>query len=153
MMRTRGTNGGEGGFTLIEVLVAFSILLVGMTGIIAMFGTGLKMERRGRNAFDAALVLDELRPRVRRELDRKVSQGAQGDIRLESREVPGYPGLSYSVRAMPAPGETAGRAWLVDIRVAPTGTAEEDAFSFGWLPYRLAPTFEELVRRSMEDGR
>jgi prepilin-type N-terminal cleavage/methylation domain-containing protein len=141
----------QAGFTLVEVLVAFTILLVGMTGIIAMFGTGLKMERQGRDAYESALSIDELRPLVRDELLARVAKGASGEIRIEERELPGRPELRYRVRAVPIPEREARDGWLVEIRVAPPGTPEEDAYSFGWLPWQLRDTYDELVRKSLED--
>lgn len=143
----------EAGFTLIEVLVAFTILLVGMTGIIAMFGTGLKMERRGRDAYESALMMDELKPAIRRELRDRVKKGASGEIRIEEREVPGQPELRYRVHAVPIPEAKDAGGWLVEIRVAPPGTDEEDAYSFGWLPWHLGPEYDELVRKTLEDAK
>ena len=143
----------QSGFTLVEVLVAFSILLIGMTAIIAMFATGLKLERKGRAAFDAAVVLDELRPAIRAELANLEATGAASDFAVENREVPGYAGLYYSVQARPISGATAESAWLVEIRVAPAGTPPQDAFSFGWLPFRVQTPHATRVRQSLEDAR
>lgn len=151
-MMTRNSR-ADAGFTLVEILVAFTILLVGMTGIIAMFGTGLKMERRGRDAYESALLIDELRSEVRKELRARVKAGAAGEIRIEEREVPGQPELRYRVRAVPIPEAKEAGGWLVEIRVAPPGTDEEDAYSFGWLPWQLGPEYDELVRKTLEDAK
>jgi general secretion pathway protein I len=51
---------GEGGFTLIEVLVALAILGVSLAAIYEAFGTGLRNERQTR-LYEDALALAEAR--------------------------------------------------------------------------------------------
>jgi len=142
----------QGGFTLIEILVAFSLLLVGMTGIITMFATGMRLERAGSVAFDGAVVLDELQPQIIEKLRKMRAQdGGAGELSIARTDVPGQPGLTYTARAVPFPGDEDGHGYLVNVFVMPAGVTEEDAFSLGWLPVRLQPRFEELVRKAEEE--
>ncbi|MEE9392880.1 MAG: prepilin-type N-terminal cleavage/methylation domain-containing protein [Planctomycetota bacterium] len=143
----------QAGFTLIEILVAFSLLLVGMAGIISMFAAGMRLERAGSLAFDGAVILDELSPEIIEDfrLQRAANKAGGVELRIERSEVKGHPGMTYSARAIPFPDDEEGHGYLVNVFVMPAGVAEEDAFSQGWLPVRLRPRFEELVRKAQEE--
>ncbi len=136
------------GFTLVELLVAFSILLVGMTGIVGLFSAGLNLARDAEVELDAAAAQAELHGAVRERLMALTRDGADGEIHLEREPVPGREGLEYTVDALPYPGEEGGRGWLVRIRVIPRGVSEEEGYDWGYLPMSLRPSFEDLVRKS-----
>ncbi len=136
------------GFTLVELLVAFSILLVGMTGIVGLFSAGLNLARDAEVELDAAAAQAELQDLVRERLRALTRDGGDGEIHLEREPVPGREGLEYAVDAMPYPGEVGKPGWLVRIRVIPRGAAEDEGYDWGYLPMSLRPSFEELVRKS-----
>ena len=47
------------GFSLIEILVATSLLVIGMTGVLALFTTALTLESEAEQRTDVALALPE----------------------------------------------------------------------------------------------
>lgn len=136
------------GFTLVELLVAFSIMLVGMTGIIAMLSAGLSMERRSTLVVEANLTLEELLPHVRSELTLQAREGGGAPLSIARTPVPGRTDLEYAVVAEPMPDSVDGSEYLMKLTVWATGALDEDGFSYGYLPFRIAPTYEELVRKS-----
>lgn len=144
----------DAGFTLVELLVAFSILLVGMTGIITMFATGLSLEREATLSFEATTVLEDLRPEVIERMRLEVTGGRQGQgMTLQRRPVEGYPGLQYEVRAIQAPEDPWDRVWLVEIVVLAPTTSGFREFSNGMLPVVLEPTYEERIKEALsKDG-
>lgn len=135
----------QAGFTLVEILVAFALLLVGMTGIISMFSAGLRLERAGTRAFDGALLLDEITPAVREEIRARAAGASGEEIVIGRTPVPDRPGLSYDAAARPIEDSLDGRGYLVRVRVFSAGADEDDASSFGWLPMELEPSFDELT--------
>ena len=138
----------ERGFTLVELLVAFSIMLVGMTGIIAMFSAGLSLERRSTLMVEANLSLEELLPHVRRELALQAKEGGGGALAIARTQVPGRNDLEYAAEAEPMPGSLDGSEYLMKLTVWATGAADDDGFSYGHLPFRIVATYEQLVRQS-----
>ncbi|MCA9321177.1 MAG: prepilin-type N-terminal cleavage/methylation domain-containing protein [Planctomycetes bacterium] len=138
----------QSGFTLVELLVAFSILLVGMTGIIAMFSAGLSLEREATLEFEAEAAIDELAPIVRSRLLALVAQGESGNVELPLEPVPGRPGLDYEVSALAMSDLGARGGYLVRVRIIPRGRGADDAIDHGFLPMRLGREFEDLVRES-----
>lgn len=144
---TRGLRDNSG-FTLVELLVAFSIMLVGMTGIIAMLSAGLAMERRSTLVIEANLALEELLPRVRAELALQTNEGGGASLAIARTQVPGRNDLEYAVEAEPMPNSSDGTEYLMKLTVWATGAVDEDGFSYGYLPFRIARTYEELVRES-----
>lgn len=137
------------GFTLIEVLVATSLLVVGMTGVLALFGAALALESEAEERTDVALAL----PEALREIDavlgaavyggkatgaaagnRKAALG--GEFPLESA------GGAYVCRwsAEAAPGAEDGRAVFVKVEiVVGAGTGDEKVYDFGRLPAAPEP--------------
>lgn len=79
----------EGGFTLLEVLVAFAVLAVAMTAILQAFGGGLDATRRSEAAGEALAAARSLLDRV-------------------GTELPIVPGLRSG-------GSAAGPSWSVEI--------------------------------------
>ena len=134
------------GFTLVELLVAFSLLLVGMTGIIALFAAGLRLERQGTLEYEGAVLLDELRPRVRQALLEQLKAGDAESLGIERTAVPSQPGLFYQADAVRMPDDPLGHGWLVTIKVFARQTAGEREYSLGLMPMRLGPEYDELVR-------
>lgn len=136
------------GFTLVELLVAFSIMLVGMTGIIAMLSAGLSLERQSTLVVEANLTLDELLPLVKRELALQVSEDGGQSLAIARTQVPGRSDLDYAVDAEPMPDSPDGTEYLMRLTVWAKGAADDDGFTYGYLPFRISTTYEELVRKS-----
>lgn len=134
------------GFTLVEVLVAFSILVVGIAGIITAFSAGLSLEQEGQSTFDGHYLLEELRPSVREELLKLAESGRTGDLKLARRPVPGFANLSYEVVAVPMPDDAMGQGYLVKIDIVTPRPTGERRTSLEYVPMILAPRADRLVR-------
>lgn len=141
----------QSGFTIIELIIAFTILLVGMTGIITMFSAGLNLERAGSLRADTALILDELQPVVHRRLHAQLLEGEDEALSLIREPVPGFPSLDYDARCVPMPNDELGRGFLVTITVYAPAQPEEKTFSYGPLPMILEPSHEELVQKALAE--
>ena len=141
----------ESGFTIIELIIAFTILLVGMTGIITMFSAGLTLEREGTLRADTARILDELQPLVHRRLHDQLSQGDDGDLSLIREPVPEFPHLDYDARCVPMPNDEQGRGYLVTITLYAAAEPAEKTFSYGPLPMILEPNPEEMVQQALAE--
>jgi prepilin-type N-terminal cleavage/methylation domain-containing protein len=142
---------GERGFTLIEILVASTLLVVGMTGILALFTTALALEAEAEERTDVALAL----PEALREVESEVGAAAYG-IKKPADPKAGDParkkaglggefdlamaGGAYRCRwstEAAADGSDA-RAVFVHLRiVVGAGTDDEKVYDFGRLP--IAP--------------
>ncbi len=139
------------GFTIIELIIAFTILLVGMTGIITMFSAGLTLDREGTLRADTARILDELQPTVHRRLFEQLQQGGDGGLSLTREVVPGFPHLDYDAQCLSMPNDEQGRGYLVTITLYSPGEPDEKTFSYGPLPMILEPDPEEMVQKALEE--
>jgi prepilin-type N-terminal cleavage/methylation domain-containing protein len=153
--------GRRSGFTILEVLVAMGILLVGMSAVLGLLSFGAAMTRNaalksaGASAVEAVVAdLEEgFFPLVRDEATGEVRVGAPTAI--EDRPVPGHPGLTYFARGTPDPGDkiTAGGAlrWRVDVEIRWTTAGRAKSRTFTTLLLRQVP-FGERLRRELIEG-
>ncbi|MCC7012539.1 MAG: prepilin-type N-terminal cleavage/methylation domain-containing protein [Planctomycetes bacterium] len=148
-------------FTIVEVVVAMGILLVGMSAILGLLTFGAAMTRNaalktaGASAVEAIVAdLEEgLFPIVKDEQTGEFVVGAPQAI--EGRAVPGHPGLTYSARGVPDPDDraTPGGAlrWRVDVEIRWVTSGRARTRSFSTLLLRQVP-FGERLRREFIDG-
>ena len=145
-------------FTIIEVLAAMAILLVGMSSILGLLAFGAAMSRNaalksaGAAAVEAVVAdLEEsLFPLVR---DEKTGEWVVGEpAPIAERPVPGHGGITYSARALPDPLDnyTPGGAlrWRVDVEIHWVAAGEQRAKTFSTLLLRQVP-FGERLRREL----
>lgn len=109
------------GFTLIEVMVAMAILVVGMTTILGLLSFGLALHRTSSERADAARSLESVLEDLRREafLPKLAKDGVaplDPPASLENRIVPGEPGLLYSAKLRAHP-KVSGE-YLVEIEIS-----------------------------------
>ncbi len=85
------------GFTLVEVMTAMGILVAGMSTILGLLSFGLSLHRssgeRGKASLAAESVIAEIRQNAF--LPEKGKE-AKAPETIREREIPAYPGLSYS---------------------------------------------------------
>jgi hypothetical protein len=143
------------GFTLVEVVLAMFVLLIGMTAILGMlsFGAGLSRTaslRGGAAAAIDAVVTDleeSLFPLV---LDANGDEVAGEPRDVEGRELPGHPGLLYRTRSTPNPENPLEYRVEVEIEWAVGGTTRSKRFTT--LLLREVP-FGERLRARVVEGR
>lgn len=137
------------GFTLVEILVAMSVLLLGMAGILGLFTAGLSLERRSSLAIDTAVALRDVEPLVRAATIKALAEGNEdSDLNIPRSPIPGWIGLDYVAEILPLPKSETNEGYVMKITVIPRGAQEKDGFSYGYLPLRLGKTYETLVREA-----
>ncbi len=92
------------GFTLIEVLVAMALFLIGVSAILGMFQLGGGLDRRGLTEARLAPRLEELAHALRADAWQVDAQGDFTGVRpVQGAEVPGAPGYRWDLVVYPAP--------------------------------------------------
>lgn len=139
--RSKGPR-ARAGFTLIEILVAMMIFLVGMTGVLALMSTALSLHRDGLVAGRTTRELDALPARLQAELSAGVHQDADDAGRLVDVDLGRLDeGTVYSVQWVLQPD---GEGVLALVSVA---GHENDLRRARPIPYllTLAPRDEDAV--------
>ncbi len=108
--------GPAAGFTLVEILVALGILLVGMTGVMALLSAGVALEKDGADRAESALLVRELLEQARADAAEAPEDGGPAAAAVP-QPVPGRPGVSYTARFTAIPGDPTGRARVVVIEI------------------------------------
>jgi hypothetical protein len=154
---------GSAGFTLIEVVMAMFLLLLGMTSILGLLSFGAAMSRTAELRSCAAQSIkavladleEELFPLV---LDKHGNEIAGAPISIVDRRLPGYPGLVYSVTAKPNPDPEARRSdsgapleYLVEVDVSWLASGLKRSRKFQTLLLREVP-FGVRLRRKFVEG-
>ncbi|QDU69069.1 type IV pilus modification PilV family protein [Engelhardtia mirabilis] len=141
----------KGGFTILEVVFAMGILLIGMSVVLGLlsFGAGLGSNamRRAEAAGSLEFIVADLEERLFPILE----DGSVGPpITIENAPVPGSDRLVYSASAVPEPNHEGPAAILyrVDIDVAWSRGGSERVLSFATLMPRQVP-FGERLRQAL----
>jgi prepilin-type N-terminal cleavage/methylation domain-containing protein len=156
----RPVHSARSGFTLIEILLALAILLIGMTGVLGLLTFGATMTKtaslRGLSAAAIEAVTADVEERM---FPLVVEDGVErvGEpIEIEARPVPGFEGLTYSARALPNTQLAAELGYpleyKVDIEIAWTSGGRRRARTFTTLMIREVPFGERLRREFVERG-
>ncbi len=151
-MMSHEAQSAEAGFTLVEILVALTVLLVGMAGIIGLFSTGLTLERRSTLAIDTAVALRDIEPQIKAEITTRLAAGVDvADLSTPRSPIPGWQGLDYLTEVLPLPGSETNEGYLLKITVVPRGVQEDKGFSYGFLPIRLGQNYERLIKEAGQE--
>lgn len=144
---------GRAGFTLVEVVLAMFVLLIGMTSILGLLSFGAALSRtaslrQGAAGSIEAIVADleeTLFPLI---VDEGGNEIADEPVDVQDRPVPGHPGLSYSTTSRANPDDP--REYRVDVEVhwATGGTQRSKRFTT--LLLREVPFGERLRSRIVE---
>jgi prepilin-type N-terminal cleavage/methylation domain-containing protein len=137
------------GFTLIEVLLAMSLLAIGMAGILALFATALDLQKQAIDRWDAGLSLSAVRSEILAEL----SAGLAGLDREDAsrlagaeRPVPGEPALRYRVELLPMADQLSGRGYFARIEILARRKGQDRVFDLGWIPIVPDRNNDALIR-------
>jgi type II secretory pathway component PulJ len=148
----------RGGFTIIEVVLAMMILLIGMSSILGLLSFGATMTRtaelRTRAANAAGAVVTDLEETL---FPLVVVDGLEvpGEPEvIERRPVPGHPGLVYSAQATPNPRTNAllrhHLEYRVDMEIFWSTGGQQRSKRFTTLLLREVPFGERLRRKFIE---
>jgi len=147
------------GFTILEVLVAMSILLVGMTAILGLLSFGATMTRSAALKSAAAISVEAIVADLEESLfplvlDPATKSWVVGEpIAIEDREVPGHEGVRYSARAVGDPSDKRAGGPLryrVDIEVQWMAGGRTRSKTFQTLMLREIPFGERLRRQLLQ---
>ncbi len=146
----------RGGFTLIEVVLAMFILLLGMSSILGMLSFGAAMSRTATLRSGAATSIEAVVADLEEHLfplvlvnDLEVA-GEPTD--LVDRPVPGHPGLVYSATATPNPDDPrpVPLEYRVDVEIAWSSSNRKRSRTFTTLLLREVPFGARLRQRFVE---
>jgi hypothetical protein len=151
----------QGGFTIVEVVLAMGLLLLGMSAVLGLltFGAALARTaalRTGAAAAAEAVVADLEETLFPLAIDEETGERSAGEPHdFAGREVPGHPGLVYSAHATAVPAEEAGvpgpQRFRVDVEISWTASGSRKAQVFSVLLLREVP-FAERLRRELLGG-
>ena len=146
------------GFTLIEVVLAMSILLIGMTTILGLLSFGAALSKTAEQRTGAAMVIESIVADLEENLfplvlvDGIEVAGPPREIR--SRAVPGHPGLAYSVQATPDPHGLPRPGipleYRIDVELTSNAAGLRRVTTFSTLLPRQVPFGERLRLRLVE---
>lgn len=98
--------GGEGGFTLIEVMAAIFIFLIGVVGVLGLLAAGTRLHQESQRLIVSNDVAEEVLLLAQRELSERTL--AAGEALPESpppHPVPSRPEMLFSWKVVPAPDQ------------------------------------------------
>jgi type II secretory pathway pseudopilin PulG len=148
------------GFTIIEVVIALGLFLLGMSSILGLLAFGAALTRAAALRSDAsssveAVIadLEETLFPLEKQDDGSIELGAPSKI--ENRALAGYPGLFYSAVATPNPAQKdrAGGPleYKVEVEISWKSGGERQTRGFSTLLLRELP-FGEHLRRLTTGG-
>ena len=154
-MKSPRTSAPAAGFTLIEVVLAMFLLLIGMTSILGLLSFGAALSRtaslRAGSANSIEAVMTELEETLfPLELDANGEEVAGAPRDVTDRPVPGHPGLVYRTRSTPNPENPVEYRVDVEVTWAVGGTTRSKTFTT--LLLREVP-FGERLRERIVEGR
>ena len=148
----------RGGFTIVEVVMAMFILLIGMTSILGLLSFGAALSRSAKLQSEASFAVEAIVADLEETLfpleeqeDGTYAAGEPTDI--VDRPVPGRPTLLYSATARPEPGADPALGpvlYLVEIEVRWTNQDPRRAKRYQTLLKREVPFGERLRRRFVQ---
>ena len=139
----------QGGFTLIEILLAMLVFMAGVAGIYGLLSTALGMQRQGLEASRVTRRLEQVVFRLERELGQGLHVDTAEDRWLDVEAGSLDDGTWFRVRfPTDAPSEAEGRV-LVALSAAASRAGLDRARP---VPYLLTPgpTTQEAVRAARE---
>jgi prepilin-type N-terminal cleavage/methylation domain-containing protein len=154
----RANHTREQGFTLIEVVLAMFILLIGMSSILGMLTFGAAMSRTATLRSGAASSIEAIVADLEENLFPLVllkngTEAAGEPQEYTDRPVPGYPGLVYSAIAIPNPDDqrVPPLEYRVDVEVSWSTSGKKRGRTFSTILLREVPFGARLRQRFVEN--
>ena len=87
----------QAGFTLLEVLAALSVFLIGVVGVLSLLTSATRLHQQSQNTLQVADVLGEVELLIQREVAMAVVQEGTGlPAPVEPTPVPGHERFTYA---------------------------------------------------------
>jgi hypothetical protein len=156
----QGTAGRNGGFTLLEVLLAMGVMLLGVSMLLGLLTFGAALSRAAALRGKASTTVEAVVQDLEENLFTLLEDGTAGAPRpIEERPVPGATGVVYSARAEPITASEAvavgndvlHREYLVDIDVRWTTGGVQRNTTWRTVLLREVPFGERMRRRFLAD--
>ena len=146
---------GEQGFTLLEIVLAMGILLVGVTVILGLLAFGAALSRTAALRTAAAESAEAVVADLEETFFPLLSDGRAGPpVDIVDRPVPGHPELVYRARGRPNPSGPLRNGepleYLVDVELRWKSAGEQKSRRFTILLLREVPFGERMRRRFLE---
>ena len=143
----------RGGFTLLEVVLALGVLVLGLSAVLGLLSFGAAMTRNAALRTSSAQVIEAIVADLEETLFPLDAEGEAGEpVPIADRPVPGHDGLSYSARAEPdpAPERRPGRPleYRVDVEIAWQASGQRRTQEFTTVLAREVP-FGARLRRAL----
>ncbi|MFH1421493.1 MAG: prepilin-type N-terminal cleavage/methylation domain-containing protein [Planctomycetota bacterium] len=89
---------GNSGFTLLEVIVALSIMMIGISSAFALFAAATALHKRSIDQTNSGLIAET----VLSNLDLKLTTGIElSDLQIVNGALPEYPNYTYELILVP----------------------------------------------------
>jgi len=146
-------------FTVLEVVLAMSILLVGVTAILGLLSFGAALARTANLRVEAAnsieAVVADLEAHLFPLVEVEGVDVAGEPVDIVDRAVPGHPSLVYSATAVPSPTPVAPGApteYRVDVSITWSNAGAKRSRTFQILLLREVSFGERLRQRALAGG-
>ena len=151
-MSARRPSQTEAGFTLVEVLIAMMIMVVGMIGVFALFAASLELQKEATERMDVALNLSAVMSQVQADLAERVEAKGKGATSLSGQKfpVPGNDSYSYRVTLEPIPDDLSGRGFFCRVEIIARYRGEERVYDMGYRPIVPEADNDARIRRLLE---
>ena len=147
-IRTRARPSLEG-FTILEVVLAMGILVLGMTVVLSLLTFGAALSRTAALRTSAAVAIDAVVADLEESLFPIDASGEVGEpVAITQREVPSAPGVVYSVVATPNPARPV--EYRVDIDLSWKSSGVQRSRRFTTILLREIPFGERMRREFVE---
>ena len=140
----------QAGFTILEVVLAMGILVLGMTTLLGLFTFGAALTKTAALRTAAASAIEAVVADLEESLFPLEEDGTVGEPReIQDRAVPGTVGVVYSAKAEPNPDDPLEYAVRVQVSWESAGVRREEQFTT--LLLRQVPFGERMRRRFIRD--
>jgi len=158
-MRGTRARGRRAGFTIVEVVLAMFILLLGMTTILGLLSFGAAMTKNAALRTNASNSVQAVMADLEEGLFPLVLvdgvEVAGEPLDIDRRPVPGHPALVYSAHATPNPEgprtDAGPLEYRVDVEISWASQGSRQARRFTTLMLREVPFGERLRQRFVEN--
>ena len=153
--RRRTANSGAG-FTIVEVVLAMFLLLIGMTSILGLLSFGAAMSRTAQLRTGASLAIDAVVADLEENLvPLQIVNGrevAGPPLEIVDRPVPGHEGLVYTALTTPHPEDERDPPleYRVDVQISWASSGKKRTRTFTTILLREVPFGARLRQRFVE---
>ncbi|MFT4541073.1 MAG: prepilin-type N-terminal cleavage/methylation domain-containing protein [Planctomycetota bacterium] len=147
----RALQRGRAGFTILEVMLAMAVLVIGMTSVLTLFTFGAALARTAEMRSASAGAVEAVVADLEESLFPLDENGKVGEpVPIVDRPVPGVATAVYS--AIPTVNPDDPIEYRVDVELAWTTKGVRRARTFSVLLLREVPFDERLRRRFVRKG-